>query len=128
VARELEVAARVPTRWLDSRAAHAVALSLRGTPREPTWRERVWTAVFDEGRRLDDDTVAALAADLDLALPDAGLDAVAAATSAAHAIGISGVPTFLLDQWPMGGIQEPPTMLALLERFARRQREASEPG
>ena len=123
VGQELDVAVRVPPRWLDSRAAHAVALALRGSPREATWRERVWTAVFEEGRALDDATVAALAADLDLPLPEIDLAAVATATRDAHEIGVSGVPTFLLDRWPMGGIQEPPTMVALLDRFARRKRE-----
>lgn len=123
VGRELAVAVRVPPRWLDSRAAHAVALSLRASPREPTWRERVWTAVFEEGRALDDATVRALAADLDLPVGEFDLDAVATATREAHDLGVSGVPTFLLDRWPMGGIQEPATMLALLDRFARRQRE-----
>lgn len=127
VARELDVAARVPPRWLDSRAAHAVALALRGSAREPTWRERVWTAIFEEGRALDDATVQALAADLDLPLPEIDLGVVATATRDAHELGVSGVPTFLLDRWPMGGIQEPPTMLALLDRFARRQRE-DQPG
>ena len=124
VGRELDVPVRVPPRWLDSRAAHAVALGLRGSARAATWRERVWTAVFEEGRVLDDETVAALAADLDLPLPEIDLAAVAAATRDAHEIGVFGVPTFLLDRWPMGGIQEPPTMVALLDRFARRQREA----
>jgi predicted DsbA family dithiol-disulfide isomerase len=127
VARELGVAATPPPRWIDSRAAHAVALALGDTPRGATWRERVWTAAFEERRALDAEVVAALAQDLDLELPQLDGDAVAAATEAARALGVNGVPTFLLDRWPMGGIQEPATMLRMLERFARRQREAAAP-
>jgi predicted DsbA family dithiol-disulfide isomerase len=123
VARELGVAASVPPRWLDSRAAHAVALALGDTPRGATWRERVWTAAFEERRPLDAEVVAVLARELDLDLPPLAGGAVAAATEAARALGINGVPTFLLDRWPMGGIQEPATMLRMLERFARRQRD-----
>src|SRR5690242_18477048 len=49
VAAELGVSVRMPGIWLDSRRAHAVALALTGDA-EAAWRERVWTAAFEEAR------------------------------------------------------------------------------
>ena len=36
---------------------------------------------------------------------------------------VTGVPTFMLADWPMGGIQDDDTMVTLICRFARRARE-----
>ena len=48
------------------------------------------------------------------------------ASLAAHEQGVQAVPTFLIDDWPMGGIQDDRTMVAFFERYVRkRQREAS---
>jgi predicted DsbA family dithiol-disulfide isomerase len=125
VARELAGPLRMPAQWIDSRHAAAVTLALRGTAKEPAWRERVWTAVFEEGRDPEDDgELAAWARDLDLddAVLDSRIAAVAAETDRAHALGIDGVPTFLLGAWPMPGIQDAATMHTLLRRYAKRQR------
>ena len=35
---------------------------------------------------------------------------------------MTGVPTFMLDEWPFGGIQEDRTMRALFARYARKKR------
>jgi predicted DsbA family dithiol-disulfide isomerase len=125
VARELAGLQRMPPEWIDSRPAAAVTLALRGTAKEPAWRERVWTAVFEEGRDPDDDgELGAWARDLELdaSLLDVRIAAVDAETDRARALGVDGVPTLLLGPWPMPGIQEDATMLALLRRFAERQR------
>jgi predicted DsbA family dithiol-disulfide isomerase len=127
VSRELDVPLRIPERWQDSRRAHAVALSLP-EPRGATWRERVWTAVYEEGRELDD-AVAALLRELDLTLPDGaierGLERLEARTREAWEQEVSGVPNFMLGPWPFGGIQSDETMLSILGRFASRQRGAT---
>ena len=128
IARALEVPIRVPARWQDSRAASAVALYLAHEPeRGATWRERVFTAVYEEARlphdgsdvrRLCDELKISPAAD---AL-DAGLRDLVARTEAAREAEVSGVPCFMLGQWPFGGIQDEATMRSVLGRWASRQR------
>lgn len=129
VARELAGPLRMPPRWIDSRPAAAIALALHGTAKEASWRERVWTAIYEEGRDPDDDgELLAWARDVGLdetAVSDVRLAGVEAETDRAHALGIDGVPTFLLGPWPMPGIQEDATMLALLRRYVERHRRRS---
>ena len=127
VAEELGVVGvRMPAVWLDSRPAHAVALALSGSAREAAWRERVWSAVFEEGRDIGaEGEVERLAADLALDpallsdVHDFGrLDAM---TEAAREAEVIGVPTFHVG-FPLGGIQEPDTMLLLFRRWADKRR------
>lgn len=126
VAAELDVAVRMPAIWLDSRPAHAVALALTGGAIEIAWRERVWSAVFEQGRDIGDPVeIERLARDLGIGGPVlagardfAHLDAV---TEAAREADVIGVPTFQLG-FPLGGIQEPSTMKLLFQRWADRQR------
>ena len=123
VARELDVPLRMPGRWMDSRAAMAVALRLGGSEREPTWRERVWSAVYEEGPDLDEErTIERLAQELDLdldSLLDArALEAVEVETLLATEANVSGVPTFMLGEWPLGGIQDEQTMRSVFRRYA----------
>ena len=127
VARELEVAVRMPPVWLDSRSAHAVAIALAGTTTEISWRERVWCAVFEEGRDIGDPAeIERLGLDLGI---DVGALAVGdrvtelrRATDAARDEGVTGAPTFVLGRFPFAGIQEPATMLDLLARYVKKQR------
>jgi len=126
VCRELQVPLRMPVRWLDSRPAAAVALALRGTTKEPAWRERVWTAVFDEGCDLyGADELGRLGGDIEIdaqALADESrFDQLASETRIAQEAGVTGVPTFILGDWPMGGIQEDATMRALFKKFVAKQ-------
>lgn len=126
VAKELGVRAHMPAVWLDSRPAHAIALALGGTAREPAWRERVWSAVFEEGRDIGaEGEIERLAADLSIDLAAFGdiadfrrLDAM---TEAAVEAEVIGVPTFHVG-FPLGGIQEPETMRLLLERWVEKQK------
>jgi 2-hydroxychromene-2-carboxylate isomerase len=121
VAEELGVEVRMPAVWLDSRPAHAVALALSGSAREAAWRERVWSAVFEEGRDIGaEGEVERLAADLTLdpaALGDIhNLGRLEAMTEAAREAEVIGVPTFHVG-FPLGGIQEPDTMRLLFQRW-----------
>jgi 2-hydroxychromene-2-carboxylate isomerase len=127
VARELGVEVRMPQRWLDSRACGAVALALGGSPREAAWRERVFSAIHEEGRSPDEPgEIERLARDLRLPLEQVlsaeTLGELERATRDAREAEVTGVPTFMLDRWPFGGIQEEPTMRSLLERWAARKR------
>ena len=125
VAAELGVTLRMPAVWLDSRPAHTIALELAGTPHEAAWRERVWSAVFEEGRDIGGPgEVVRLANDLGLepaSLPDLGdFSRLDAATEAAREAEVVGVPTFHVG-FPLGGIQEPATMRLLFQRWVDKQ-------
>jgi len=131
VASELGVPVRMPGFWIDSRAVHGVALALGGDPvKEAVWRERVWSAIFEEG--VDPGEEGAI----DRLVTDVGIGedigrtgpSIEAATDRAREAGIQGVPAFLVDRWPMGGIQEDQSMIAFFERYVRkRRRERGEP-
>lgn len=126
VAEELRVPVRVPRLWHDSRRAHAIGLAADPL-RQPTWRERVMSAVFEEGRPLDRETVDQLARELHFDTDEpkllAGLEALTTLTRTAARQEVTGVPTFMLSRWPFGGIQSDATMRTILTRFAARQRE-----
>lgn len=116
----------VPELWMDSRLASAVALSLDRGDRETAWRRLVFDCVYRLGRSLDGGgLVAELAAELDIEAPETGEAArlVERTTRDAEALGVVGVPSFLLGSWPVGGIQDPRTMVSFLKRYADRARE-----
>jgi predicted DsbA family dithiol-disulfide isomerase len=127
VARELGVSVRMPHLWIDSRPAHSVALAISGGPKEAAWRERVWSAVFEEGRDIGAvEEIERLAADLTI---EAGILAASrdfsrldAVTEAAREAEVTGVPTFHLG-FPLGGIQDPDTMRLLFQRWVSKQRQ-----
>jgi predicted DsbA family dithiol-disulfide isomerase len=130
---ELDVPVAMPTHWMDSRAAMAVAAALAGARdgEEARWRDAVWTWVYEDARSLDEpgalDAIASRAGIAVGAPGAAGLEEIERRTVMAHAAGVRGVPTFLLDAWPVGiGIQEQETMLDFLRRFAAKKR--GEPG
>jgi predicted DsbA family dithiol-disulfide isomerase len=132
VASELGVAVRMPARWMDSRRAAGVALALAGdAAREAAWRERVWSAVFEEGRVLDDPgELERLAGDLGFDVGPAlaserRLDELQTRTLLAIEAGVTAVPTFMLGGFPLGGIQTEETMRSLLGRWASKQRARS---
>jgi predicted DsbA family dithiol-disulfide isomerase len=126
VSRDLDVPLVMPRIWLDSRPAHAVALCL-DPRREPTWREAVFSTVFEAGSWPTEENVRDLAEGLGL-LPEPealhrAADELFERTRRAHAQEVTGVPNFMLGRWPFGGIQTDDTMLSILGRFAARQRE-----
>lgn len=130
VAAELGVPVHVPAAFADSRGAGAVALLLAGTPREAAFRERVFSACFEGARPLDEPgLLAGLAAEMGVDLAgDAFAEACAELerrTERAAEGEVTGVPTFVLGRWPLGGIQDEDTMRHLLARYARRARAGS---
>jgi predicted DsbA family dithiol-disulfide isomerase len=130
VARELSVEIRMPVRFVDSRAANSLALTFTGSDREPAWRERVFSAIHEQGRCIEDaEVLASLARDLGFEI-DASRDAERLAelervSLAARAEQVAGVPTFMLGGWPVGGIQEESVMRSLLGRWAAKARRAA---
>jgi predicted DsbA family dithiol-disulfide isomerase len=125
VAAELDVPVKMPGVWLDSRPAHAVALALSGEV-EASWRERVWTAAFEEARDIGaPDEVDRLAADLGIELQGLvdphDFARLGALTEAAREAEVIGVPTFHVG-FPLGGIQDPATMRLLFQRWVDKQR------
>lgn len=127
VAEELQVPLRQPGLWLDSREAAAAAIAAERTRGDALWRERVFTAVFEEGRGdLGTDTVRSLAADLgcNVAAEDleSGREELQRRTEQAAREQVTGVPTFMLGSWPFGGIQQEDTMRQVLTRFSHKAR------
>jgi len=127
VARELGVSVRIPAAWPDSRRALGVSLALAGDPpREVAWRERVWSALHEEGRVLDaPGELESLAADLGLDLaalaPERRLEELSVRTELAREAGVFAIPAFMLGGWPIAGIQTDDTMRSLLGRWAARR-------
>jgi predicted DsbA family dithiol-disulfide isomerase len=127
VAAELGVALRVPRVWPDSSGVNAAAYAAERAGRGATWRERVFTALFEEGRLApSDDEVLALAREIALPLAERdlarGRRELEVKTELAREEQVTGVPTFMLGTWPFGGIQSEDTMKRVLERFAQRTR------
>jgi predicted DsbA family dithiol-disulfide isomerase len=125
VAAELEVAVRVPRIWPDVHPLAAAAVVAEPGGRGASWRERAFTAVFEEGRvEIDDAAAVQLAREISLELTAAALDeasqSLVATCESAREEGVTGVPTFMLGSWPFGGIQSDDTTLAVLERYARK--------
>lgn len=129
VATEFAVEVRMPARWVDSRGAHAVALRLAGKRSESAWRERVWSAIFEEGRTLEEeDALQRLGGDLGLDLGRLAVEQALAQldleTRRAYEAGITGVPTFDLGGWFLCGLQDDDTTRKLLSRFVEKRRAA----
>jgi len=129
VAREHGVPLRIPGRWLDARAVLAAA-AVAPAGRAATWRERVFSAVYEAGEAPETPAeVLRLARELELPLDAADLEAgarrVACNTAAAREAEVTGVPAFQLGRWPFGGIQHRDTMRHVLERYAQKAREGA---
>ncbi|UCE86118.1 MAG: CoA-binding protein [Deltaproteobacteria bacterium] len=127
VAAELGVDLRMPAHWIDSRPALCGALLSERAERGASFREAAWRAVYEHGRELATaDAVRELAAELGIAIQASELEAaqgeLAARTNAASGALTSGVPTFVLGDWPCGGIQTEDTMRQLFRRFAETTR------
>ncbi len=125
LADELGVPLRMPARWLDSRPLHAIALAIDGD-RQTLWRERVWTAVYEEGKLPDAADAKTLARSVNLEISDEALldaeETLRERTRSARAQRVTGVPNFMLGEWPFGGIQTEDTMRKILTRYATKRR------
>ncbi len=133
IAAHMEVPIRIPDRWQDSRRISAMALAIAakdrsdGTCREPAFRERVFTAVYELGGRCDEVGLdERITRDMGLEIEEdsvlRGADRLEELTLAAARSQVAGVPTFMLGEFPFGGIQEEATMRSVLGRFADKQR------
>lgn len=130
VAEDFGIRVRMPTHWIDSRRAMAFGLTLQEPEADASWRERIFSAVFEEARPIErDEDLEPLARELGLTLDataiDHQLEQISQRTEQAREAEITGVPTFQLGAWPLGGIQSDETMLSILSRWATRQRAQS---
>ena len=127
LSEQLCIPVTAPSRWMDSRAALAAFVALADETARDRWREAIWRWVYEQGRSLDEPAclseVSAVAG-----LPEPSVrrhDYVSLERRSLDAVrlGVAGVPTFLLDAYPLGiGIHDDRTMLAFLRRFAARKR------
>ncbi|MBW2396343.1 MAG: CoA-binding protein [Deltaproteobacteria bacterium] len=130
IGTDLGVAVEPPPHWMDSRPAAAAALLAARTGRvgaEETWRERIWTALFEERRNAPNATEVItwahqLGFTIDPAALERAIDELDELTRQAREDQVTGVPTFMLGRWPFGGIQTEETMANVLERYARKSR------
>lgn len=127
VAEELGVVLKVPRLWPDSSALNAVAYCAERAGRGESWRERAFSALFEESRAAPDDAgTLALAREIELQLSERELSRarreLETKTELAREEQVSGVPTFMLGSWPFGGIQSEETMRHVLERYAGKLR------
>lgn len=130
-ARSLGVDVEMPDPWLDSRPAAEIALRLDGRAAEARWRAAVFDTFFGQRPELTPE-LEELAAELlgGEARPGAGVVAgeegfplVEQSSREAFALGVTGVPTLLLDHWLFGGIHDGESMVEVLSEMARRYRE-----
>ncbi|MXX74081.1 MAG: hypothetical protein F4210_13525 [Holophagales bacterium] len=132
VAAALDVEFDPPARWPDSRVAGEVAVVLderidRGLDPaiEREWREAAFAAYYEQRGEIED-----LLRDFGRHVPfplDAVADLAAGrrlveVTRSAVAAGVEGVPTLMLDVFPLCGIHDEETMLGMIRRYARRRR------
>lgn len=132
VASALHVDLDPPARWPDSRLAGEVAVVLDGEvdrglapTHERQWREAAFAAYYECEIDIED-----LLRDFERRVPfpigtAADLAAggrLAEATRSAVAAGVEGVPTLMLDVFPLCGIHDEETMLGMIRRYARRRR------
>jgi predicted DsbA family dithiol-disulfide isomerase len=127
VAAELGVPVHVPRVWSDSRPVNGAAYLAERAGRGATWRERVFTLLFEEQRPAPDlDETVGLAAELGFSLSvrdvERAQQELEVKTELAREEGVSGVPTFMLGSWPFGGIQSEETMRHVLARYASKAR------
>ena len=132
VAAALDVEFDPPARWPDSRLAGEVAVILderidRGLDRaiEREWRAAAFGAYYEQESEVED-----LLRDFErrAPFPIGAADDLAAGrrlaevTRSAVAAGVEGVPTLMLDVFPLCGIHDEETMLGMIQRYARRRR------
>lgn len=125
VAAQLGIDVEMPDPWLDSRPASEIALQLDTRSAESRWRNAVFDTFFRLGEPYLTTELDALAVQLmtDPAADFENYPRVRDSTREAFALGVTGVPTMLLDHWAFGGIHDGPSMVAILEQLADKHRE-----
>lgn len=136
IAASLAVPMRVPGRWADSLRVGGATMALLArdaaarTCLEPVFRERIFTAVYEQGCACDDEGLVARTLDaMGITLSEEELErgtrAFDARTTAAAEAMVTAVPTFMLGPWPFGGIHEEATLRSMLGRYAARRRRSA---
>lgn len=126
---ELDIPVRAPAVWMDSRPVLARHLALGQAEAAGRWRRAVWRWVYEEGHSLQEpdaeEAISHIASLPPARIDERQLQTVTRVTREAFALGVRGVPTFQLGDWPVGiGVQEPATMLDFLRRYAEREAAA----
>ncbi len=132
VASALRVEFDPPPRWPDSRLAGEVAVVLDGEmdngldpALEREWRGAAFASYYECAMGLEDllrDFGRRVPLPLGEAADLASGRLLAEATRSAVAAGVEGVPTLMLDVFPLCGIHDEETMLGMIQRYARRRR------
>ncbi len=132
VARETDVALRVPDRWRDSAKALEGVEFAKDHNKFAEYHHTLFTAVYEEGMDIGDRaTLLALvegiglpAAEFEQAL-QAGTftERVKETEAEATTFGIVGYPTFMLGEFPLIGIQPVETMRLMIQRYIDKSRE-----
>ena len=109
--------------------AHRLLHAAAASGQQDRLKERLFRATFTEGEPIGDpETLVRLGAEVGLdeeraravVLSDEGATEVRAEEARAHALGISGVPCFVVDgKYAVSGAQSPEVILAMLERASR---------
>jgi hypothetical protein len=124
----LGIDVEMPDPWLDSRPASQVALALRTAEDEARWRDRVFTTFFDRKTPQLTPELLGLARELtgspSIADPAQGFGSVEECTREAIALGVTGVPSFLLDNWLFGGVYDDELMVSILRQLSEQYRES----
>ena len=133
VAAALDVELDPPQRWPDLRLAGEVAVVLdervdRGLDPaiEREWREAAFAAHYEERVEIEKllrDFERRASFPIGDAAELASGRRLAEATRCAVAAGVEGVPTLMLDVFPLCGIHDEETMLGMIHRYARRRRQ-----
>jgi len=123
----LGVDVEMPDPWLDSRPASHVALCAPTPAAEARWRREVFDTFFERRTpRLTPDLIR-LARELTgletIPDPELGFERVEESTNEAIALGVTGVPSFLLDNWLFGGVYDGETMVSVLRQLSAQYRE-----
>jgi predicted DsbA family dithiol-disulfide isomerase len=124
----LGIDVEMPDPWLDSRPASMIALSTRSADDEARWRDAVFTTFFEKKTPRLTPELMRLARELTgiEAAPEEsdGFERVEESTREAVALGVTGVPSFLLDNWLFGGVYEDDVMVSILRQLSEQYRQS----
>ena len=122
----LGVDVEMPDPWLDSRPASQIALQAPSATAEARWRNAVFDTIFLHDSPTLTPQLLELAAELigpDALSDDGSFSLVEQSTEEAIALGVTGVPTLLLDNWVFGGIYDGESMVSILRQLAEQYRD-----
>ena len=123
----LGIDVEMPDPWLDSRPASHVALHIASAQDEARWRHAVFDTFFEKRSFELTPDLLRLARNLGIGvIPNEaqGFGRVEESTREALAFGLTGVPTFLLDNWMFGGVYDDELMVSILRQLATQYRES----